>query len=69
MSYSPPAMALLIYARGVPDFPSPNPTSFNKTQCTLILVEIGFSKDLGCDIKIAKKTNKYSPFISALREY
>ena len=31
----------LIYARGVPDSPSSDPTSFNNTQCILILVEIG----------------------------
>ena len=32
----------LIYARGVPNTSSPDPTSFNIMQCTLILVEIGF---------------------------
>ena len=36
----------LIYARGVPDSPSPDPTSFNKKLCTLIIVEIGFCRDL-----------------------
>jgi hypothetical protein len=41
----------LVYARGVPYTPSPDPTSFNRKQCTLILVEIGFCKDLGRDIK------------------
>jgi len=40
----------LIYARGVLNTPSPDPTSFNKMQCTLILVEIGFCRDLGCDV-------------------
>jgi hypothetical protein len=32
----------LIYARGVLDTPSPDPTSFDRRQCTLIVVEIGF---------------------------
>jgi hypothetical protein len=63
-------MALdLIYARGVPDSPSLDPTSFNKTDCTPIHVEIGFCKDFGCDDKIAEKTSKYSPLIAALRKY
>ncbi len=48
---------------------SPNPISFNKKQCTLILVEIGFCRDLGYDIHFDKKTEKYSPLIAALRNY
>ncbi len=59
----------LIYARGVPDTPSPDPTFFDRKQCTLIIVEIDFCKDLGCDIKFDKKTEKYSPLIAALRRY
>jgi len=57
----------LIYARGVPDTPSPDPTSFDRKQCTLIIVEIGFCRDLGCDTKFDKKTDKYSPLIAALK--
>jgi hypothetical protein len=59
----------LIYAKGVPDTPSPDPTSFNRKQCTLILVEIGFCRDLGYDIKFDEKTEKYSPLIADLRKY
>jgi len=56
----------LIYARGVPDAPSRDPTSFKRRQCTLIIVEIGFCRDLGCEIKFEKKTEKYSPLLAAL---
>ena len=59
----------LIYAREVPNTPSPDPTSFDKKQCTLILVEIGFCRDLGCDTKFDKKTEKYSPLIAAFKRY
>jgi hypothetical protein len=59
----------LIYVRGVPDTPSPDPTSFNKKQCILILIEIGFCRDLGCDVKFDEKTVKYSPLIAAFRKY
>ena len=59
----------LIYARGVSDTPFPDPTSFDKNQCTLIIVEIGFCKDLGCDVMFDKKTEKYSPLVAALRKY
>jgi len=59
----------LIYARGVPDTPSPGPTSFDKKQCTLIIVEIGFCRDLGCDLNLEKKTWKYSPLLATLKTY
>ncbi len=58
----------LIYARGVLNIPSPDPTYFDRRQCTLILVEIGFCRYLGCDIKHNKKT-EYSPLIAAFRKY
>jgi hypothetical protein len=48
-----------IYARGVPKTPSPDPTSFDKKLCTLIIVEIALCKDLGCDVKFDEKTEKY----------
>jgi hypothetical protein len=51
----------LIYAKGVPDFPSLDPTSLKKNQCTLFLIEIVFCGDFGCDNKIAEKTEKYPP--------
>ena len=59
----------LIYARGVLDSPHSDPTSFNKKLCTLIVVEIGFCRDLGCGTKIETKTKKYSPLIAVLNRY
>ncbi len=59
----------LIYARGVPDSPSPDPTSFDRKQCTLIIIEIGFCRDLGCVEKLEEKTSKYAPLLEALRRY
>jgi hypothetical protein len=38
-------------------------------QCTLVIVEINFCRDLGCDIKFEKKTEEYSPLVAALRKY
>jgi hypothetical protein len=46
------------YARGVPVTPSPDPTSFDKKKCTLLIVEIRLCKDLDCDIKLEKKKEK-----------
>ena len=57
----------LMYARGAPNSPSPDPTSFDKKRCNLIIVEFCLCTDLDCDIKIEKNTEKYSPFIAALR--
>ncbi len=59
----------LIYARGVSDAPSPDPTSFDKKQCILIIVEIGFCRDVDCDSKIEKNNEKYSSLLAALRRY
>jgi hypothetical protein len=59
----------LIYAKGVPDSPSPDPTSFNKKLCTLIIVEVGFCRDLGCGAKLEAKTTKYAPLLAALRQH
>ncbi len=59
----------LIYARGVPDSPHPDPTTFNKRHCILIIVEIGFCRDLGCDTKLEAKTAKYAPLLAALRRH
>ena len=59
----------LIYARGVPDSPSPDPTAFDKKQCTLIIIEIGFCKDFGCVEKLEEKTSNYAPLLAALRRY
>jgi hypothetical protein len=57
----------LIYARGVPDKPDPGQTNFDKNTCTLILKEIGFSRDLGCDKKHSEKTEKYSPLVAIFK--
>jgi hypothetical protein len=59
----------LIYVRGVPDTPDPGHTNFDKKTCTLILIEISFSRDLGCDKKHTEKTDKYSSLVAALRQY
>ncbi len=59
----------LIYAKGVPDSPSPDPTSFNKKLCTLIIVEVGFYLDLRCDAKLEAKTTKYAPLLASLRKH
>jgi len=59
----------LIYARGVPHAPSPYPTSYVRTQYTLIIVDFGFCMDLDCDMKIEKNTEKCSPLIAALRRH
>ena len=59
----------LIYVRGVPNTPSPDPTSFDRKQCTLIIVEISFCRDLACGVKLDKKTEKYAPFIATLKRF
>jgi len=49
--------------------PSPTRPLLTRTKCTLIIVEINLCRDLDCDIKFDKKTEKYSPLIAALISY
>jgi hypothetical protein len=57
-----------VYAKGVPETLDTGQTNFDKKSCILILIEIGFSRDLGCDNKHAEKTEKYSPLVAALQQ-
>jgi hypothetical protein len=59
----------LVYSRWVPYTPFPTPGSFDKKKCTLIIVEISFCRDLDCDIKFEKKTEKNCPLMAALKKY
>jgi hypothetical protein len=57
----------LIYVRGVPDTPSPDPHIFDRKKCNLILLEIGFCQDFGCHKRLQEKTAKYAPLVAALK--
>jgi hypothetical protein len=59
----------IIYARGVPADSSPEIDSFNRKDCSLLLFEVGFCRDLGCHKKLEEKTNKYNPLLITLRRY
>ena len=48
----------LIYARGVPDPPTSDPTSFDRKHCTLVIIDIGLCRDFGCVEKLVEKTSK-----------
>jgi hypothetical protein len=58
----------LVYARGVPNIPNPDPASIDKSSCSLLLIEIGFSSDLNLKAKLADKTTKYQPLLNELRK-
>ena len=57
----------LIYAKGVPDTPSPDPKTFDRKKCNLIIIEIGFCQDFGCQKRLQEKTAKYAPLVAALK--
>ena len=57
----------LIYARGVPHISSPDPSTFDRTKCNLILIEIGLCQDLGCQKRLQEKTDKYTPLVIAIK--
>ncbi len=53
----------------MPANPTPDPETFNRKDCSLILFEIGFCRVLGCHDKLTKKTEKYHPLLCAVRLY
>ena len=57
----------LIYARGVPDTPSPDPITLDRKKCNLILIEVGFCQDFGCHKRLQEKTAKYAPLVTSLK--
>ncbi len=59
----------IIYARGAPADPTPDPAFFDHKESSLIHFEIGFYRDLECHTKFTMKTEKYHPFLCALRRY
>jgi hypothetical protein len=51
----------LIYARGVPNVANPDPSSFDKASCTLLLIEVGFGSDLNLKAKLEEKHRNTNP--------
>jgi len=58
----------IIYVQRRPVELTIDPGSFDRKDCSLILFEIGFCRDLGCHDKLADKTDKYHPLLCALRQ-
>ncbi len=58
----------IIYARGVPDTSSPDPSIFDRKKCNLILIEVGFCRDFGCHTRLQEKIVKCAPLVKALKE-
>jgi hypothetical protein len=56
----------LIYAIGVPDIPTPDPSAFDRKHCNLIIIEVGFCQDFGRYKRLQEKTAKYAPLVTAL---
>ncbi len=52
---------------GIPDTPAPDLTTFDRKRCSLILIEVGFSRDFGCHTKLREKTAKYAPLVIDLK--
>jgi hypothetical protein len=57
----------LIYARGVPETPSPDQSTLDRKKCNLIFIEVRFYRDFGYHEKLQKKTTKYAPLVNALK--
>ena len=51
----------------MPDTPTPDPTTFDRKKCNLILIEVGFRRDFRCHAKLQEKTAKYVPLVTALK--
>ena len=53
----------------MPADPTPDHDSFHRNDCSLILFEIGFCRDIGLHDKRTKKTETYHPLLCVLRQY
>lgn len=58
----------LVYARGVPDTPEPDPATFDRKLCNLIIIKVCFCRDFGCHKRRQEKTIKYAPLVAALED-
>ncbi len=56
----------IIFFRGVPADPSPDIDSFNCKDCSLILLEIGFCRDLGYHEKLRITSQNCNPLVTIL---
>ena len=57
----------LISARGVPDTKNPDPSLFDRRDCNLVVIEVGFCQEFGLRKKLSDKTEKYAPLVAALQ--
>ena len=58
----------LVYAFGVPDVADPGAAPpFDKQQCALLLIEVGFAADLRLPARAQEKADKYQPLVDLLR--
>jgi hypothetical protein len=53
----------IIYAKAIPDNPSPESKLIDKKKHTLLAIEMGFYMNLGCHEKIQETAEKYIPFL------
>ena len=57
----------LLYARRVPDTPLPDPSTTDRKNCNLSIIEFGFCQEFGCHKRLQEKTAKYAPLVTALK--
>ena len=57
----------LVFGLGVPDVTDPTLAKFDRSKCTLVLIEVGFCADLRCHQKHQAKLDKYEPLLQELR--
>ncbi len=57
----------IIYTRGVPDTPNPDPSTFDRKICNLILMEIGLCGDLCCITRLEEKMTNDAPLVAPLQ--
>jgi hypothetical protein len=45
----------------------PDPNYFDRKKCNLVVIEVGFCRDFGCDKREQEKTMKKAPLVTALQ--
>ena len=45
----------------------PDPGTFYRKQCNLVIIEVGFCQDFGCHKRLQEKTEKYAPLVTEVK--
>ena len=58
----------IVMVHGVSDVLLPDPTTYDRSKCRVVIIEVGFCADLRCAAKLQQKRDHYEPLVAELRK-